>query len=201
MEQTMQLLPERILAHAKQLPEGAPVAAKGLLHLGSRAAIDQALHRLAGRGQLLRAGRGLYVLPVESRFGTRPPSIEQVVSAVATQRGEVIAPSGAAAANALGLTTQVPVRAVYLTSGRTRTLNIGKQTIELRHAPRWQLALADRPAGQAIRALAWLGPERAETAMRTLKRKLPPMVMIELTSVAPLLPDWLARTVSKAAHG
>ena len=174
----MQLLPEKILTHAKQLPEGAPVAAKGLLHLGSRAAIDQALHRLAGRGQLLRAGRGLYVLPVESRFGTRPPSIEQVVSAVATQRGEVIAPSGAAAANALGLTSQVPVRAVYLTSGRTRTLNIGKQTIELHHAPRWQLALADRPAGQAIRALAWLGPERAETAMRTLKRQLPPMVMI-----------------------
>jgi hypothetical protein len=122
-----------------------------------------------------------------------------VVSVVATQRGEVIAPSGAAAANALGLTTQVPVRAVYLTSGRSRTLNVGKQTVELRHAPRWQLALADRPAGQAIRALGWLGPEKAETAMRTLKRRLPPGAMRELTTVAPLLPDWLARTVSKAA--
>ena len=49
-------------------------------------------------------------------------------------------PTGAAAANALGLTTQVPVRSVYLTSGRSRTMILGKQVIELQHAPRWQFA-------------------------------------------------------------
>jgi hypothetical protein len=61
------------------------------------------------------------------------------------------------------LTTQVPVRSVYLTSGRSRKMHLGKQVVELRHAPRWQLALANRPAGEAVRALAWLGPERAES--------------------------------------
>lgn len=197
----MQRLTERILAHATQLPEGSPVSAKGLLHLGNRAAVDQALHRLAARGQIQRAGRGVYVLPVENRFGTRPPTVEQVVSAVAAQRGEVIAPSGAAAANALGLTTQVPVRAVYLTSGRSRTLKLGKQSVELRHAPRWQLTLANRPAGEALRALAWLGPERAEEAIEMLKRKMPPGAFSELVAVAPRLPTWLARSVGKAAYG
>lgn len=197
----MQRLTEQILAYAEGLPEGVPVAAKSLLHLGNRAAVDQALSRLAERGQLIRAGRGVYLRPVASRFGVRPPSVEQAVAALATQRGEVIVPSGAAAANALGLTTQNPVRSVYLTSGRSRTMNLGKQVVELRHAPRWQLALADRPAGQAVRALAWLGPEKAEGALRTLKRKLPPPAFGELVAAAPQFPTWLARSVGKVAHG
>jgi hypothetical protein len=196
----MHSLTEQIIEHAKRLPEGTPVAAKGLLHLGGRAAVDQALLRLAKRGQLIRAGRGLYLLPVTSRFGIRAPSVEQAVEALAAQRGEVIVSSGAAAANSLGLTTQVPVRSVYLTSGRTRMMNLGKQTVELRHAPRWQLAMAHRPAGQAVRALAWLGPDQAEAALQTLKRKLPPTAFNELVAAAPQFPTWLARSVGKAAH-
>lgn len=197
----MQRLSEQILAHAAALPDGAPLAAKSLLYLGNRAGVDQALSRLAERGQLIRAGRGVYLRPVVSRFGTRSPSVEQAVEALASQRGEVIVSNGAAAANALGLTTQVPVRSIYLTSGRTRTMTLGKQRVELRHAPRWQLALADRPAGQAVRALAWLGPEQAETALETLKRKLPPTAFGELVAAAPQFPTWLAQSVGKAAHG
>ena len=197
----MQRLTEQILAHAKGLPEGTPVAAKSLLHLGNRAAVDQALSRLAERTQLIRAGRGVYLRPITSRFGTRAPSVQQAVEALANQRGEVIVLSGAAAANTLGLTTQVPVRSVYLTSGRSRTMNLGKQVVELRHAPRWQLALAHKPAGEAVRALAWLGPEKAEAALKTLKRKLPPSTFSELVAAAPQLPTWFARSVGKVAHG
>lgn len=197
----MQRLTEQILTHAAGLPEGMPLAAKSLLHLGSRAGVDQALSRLAERGQLIRAGRGVYLHPVVSRFGTRAPSVEQAVEALASQRGEIIVPNGAAAANALGLTTQVPVRSVYLTSGRSRTMMLGKQRVELRHAPRWQLALAERPAGQAVRALAWLGPEQAETALKTLKRKLSPTAFAELVAAAPQFPTWLARCIGKVAYG
>ena len=143
-----------IIEEANRRPEGATLCAKSLPHLGSRAGVDQALSRLARRGKLLRAGHGLYVLPVESRLGVRAPSIEKVVEAVAAQRGETIAPSGATAANALGLTTQVPVRTVYLTSGPSRILQVGGQRVELKHAPPWQLVLPHRLAGQAVRALA-----------------------------------------------
>ena len=197
----MQRFTEEILTYAKGLPEGTSVAAKSLLHLGSRAAVDQTLSRLTERGQLIRAGRGVYLLPIASRFGARSPSVEQAVKALASQRGETIVPSGAAAANTLGLTTQVPVRSVYLTSGRSRKMNLGKQVVELRHAPRWQLAMAHRPAGEALRALAWLGPEKADVALQTLKRKLPPGAFSELVAVAPQLPTWLARSVGKAAYG
>ena len=78
---------------------------------------------------------------------------------------------------------------------------MGKQSVELRHAPKWQLSLSGKTAGQAVRALAWLGPEQAESALRTLKAKLPNAVLMELVMAAPQFPTWLARTVGKVAHG
>lgn len=57
----MERLTEAILHRTNSLPEGAPVIAKMLLHLGTRPAIDQSLSRLARRGKLLRAGRGMYL--------------------------------------------------------------------------------------------------------------------------------------------
>jgi hypothetical protein len=80
-------------------------------------------------------------------------------------------------------------------------MTLGRQVVELRHAPRWQLVLANRPAGQAVRALAWLGPENAEIALKTLKRKMPPGAFNELITAAPQLPTWLAQSIGRAAYG
>jgi predicted transcriptional regulator of viral defense system len=137
----MQSLSEHIRAYAEALPEGTPVVVKNLLHLSNRAAIGRALVRLVKEGALLRAGRGLYLCPVTTRFGRRAPMVERIMAALAAQSGEVIVPCGAAMANALGLTTQVPAREVHWTSGRSRTITLGKQVVELRHVPRAQLVL------------------------------------------------------------
>lgn len=192
----MKTLAQGVLKHATQVPEGTPLAAKELLHLGTRAAVDQTLSRLVRRGALIRVGRGLYVRPVESRFGRRAPSAIKTVEGLATQRGETIAVHGAVAANALGLTTQVPVREIYLTSGRSRRLKIGSQIVELRHAPSWQLVLPGRGAGDVVRALAWLGPERASGVIQKLKPRLPPTELEEIASTRSRLPSWMAKEVS-----
>lgn len=197
----MERLSETIVRYAEEQPEGTPVLAKGLLHLGSRAAVDQALSRLVRRGALLRAGRGVYVLPVESRFGRRPPSVEKTVTALAAARGERIANSGAMAANVLGLTGQVPVRRVFLTSGPSRTLTLGRERIELRHSPPWQLALAGRRAGEAVRALAWLGRDRAGEAAELVRERLSEEERRELGTVSAQMPGWLAGPVNAVAHG
>jgi hypothetical protein len=84
----------------------------------------------------------------------------------------------------------MPARVVYLTSGRSRTMSLGKQVIELQHALRWQLALANRPAREAIRAPAWLGPDKTEAALQTLKRKMPQDAFGELVAAVPQLPTW-----------
>ena len=188
----------RILEIAATLPEGTPLSARSLLHLGSRVAIDQALSRLARSGALLRAGRGLYVRPVRARFGVRSPASATVLARLAEQTGEIIVSQGAAAANALGLTTQVPVREMYLTSGRTRKLQLGAQTIELRHAPRWQLA--GHQAGEAVRALHWLGPIHGASGIARLAKNLRKPDVRELLSLRSRLPNWLAREVSALAE-
>jgi Family of unknown function (DUF6088) len=198
----VQTLAKNVLEHAAGFPEGTPFAAKELLHLGRRAAVDQVLSRLVQRGALLRAGRGIYVRPVESRFGTRAPSAIKMVEGLAAQRGEIVVAHGAAAANALGLTTQVPMRAVYLTSGPDRRLKLGAQTVELRHAPKWQLLFPGQVAGEVVRALAWLGPKKAGEAIQTLRATLPPSTLMEVASARSRLPQWLAQEVSAlVAHG
>jgi hypothetical protein len=148
----------------------------------------------------VRAGRGIYMRPIESRFGARLPVASEVVEAIAAQRGETIVRHGAAAANALGLTTQVPVREVYLTSGRNRRLKLGSQVVEFRHAPAWQLVLPGRPAGDVVRALAWLGPKLAGEALRTIERKLPRTELDAIVEARGRLPTWMAQEVSAFAN-
>jgi len=197
----MSKLPESILLHAQSLPEGGVLSPKEFLHLGSRAAVDQALSRLAKEGKLLRVARGTYVPPVSSRFGTRAPAPEKVVQALATRNGEVVTPHGAAAANALGLTQQVPIREVYLTSGRTRKLKLGRSEVTVKHAPRWMLALGSGEAGAAVRALAWMGPSHARESLAALRRSLPPSEWRMLTSARAALPSWMAKAIGEEALG
>jgi hypothetical protein len=196
----MERLTESILHETATLPEGTPITAKMWLHLGNRAALDQALSRLTRRGKLLRAGRGVYVAPVTSRFGSRAPSAQKVVEELSMRRGETVVSSGASAANALGLTTQVPTRTVYLTSGRSRKITLGKQIVHLQHAPAWQLTLAKEPAGEIVRALAWAGPERVNMVLKEIETKVPRSEFQRISQQISLLPLWMAAALSQVAH-
>lgn len=192
----MASLAEKIASGAEERPEGTPLSGKEFLHLGTRAAVDQAFSRLAKRGVLMRAGRGIYVQPVKSKHGVHAPSTAALLERLSATTGVPIAPTGAAAANALGLTTQVPVREVYLTAGRSRKLRLGARTVELRHAPSWQLVLPGRVAGDVVRALAWMGPGSAHSAIEPLRKKLSPAVLTEIAATRPQLPTWMAQQVS-----
>lgn len=195
----MNTLPQAILKQAQSLPEGSVLSPKEFLHLGSRAAIDQAFSRLSKKGKLLRVARGAYVAPVSSRFGSRPPSPEKVIQALAEQNGEVVVPHGASSANVLGLTQQVPIREVYLTSGKTRELTLGHSTVLVKHAPRWMMALGSGPAGAAVRALAWMGPTHAGKSLESLRRTLPNAEWQTLTSARASLPSWMAQAIGEEA--
>ena len=192
----MPSLPSQIMNHAAESPEGTLLCPSALLHLGSRAAVDQALSRLARKRELLRVCQGVYVWPVQTRFGPRPPAVEKVLASLSALWAETIVPYGGASANALGLATQVPVRSVYLTSGPNRKLKLGGLVVELRHAPRWQLVAPHRPAGDAVRALAWLGPEEVEANLETLEHKLTPEDIEELAATRAVMPAWLAEPMS-----
>ena len=195
----MSQLAHSILSQAQSLPEGGLLSPKEFLHLGSRAAIDQTLSRMAREGKLLRVGRGAYALPIQGRFGARPPSAQSVMEAMESTSGETVVASGAAEANSLGLTTQVPTREVYLTSGPSRRLKLGNREIELKHGNRWQMLLGKRPAGQAIRALIWFGPEQAPKILEVLRSKLSSQEWEAMRQARARLPSWMAKAVSEVA--
>ena len=197
----MSPLAHSILSQAQSLPEGGLLSPKEFLHLGSRAAIDQSLSRMAREGKLLRVGRGSYALPIQGRFGVRPPSSESVMEALESASGETVVASGAAEANFLGLTTQVPTREVYLTSGPSRRLKLGNREIELKQGNRWQMLLGKRPAGKAIRALIWFGPEQAPKILEILRSKLSIQEWEAIHQARARLPSWMAKAVSEVAIG
>ncbi len=192
----MASLPSQIMSHAADSPEGTLLCPSALLHLGGRAAVDQALSRLARKGELMRIYQGVYVRPVQTRFGPRPPALEKVLASLSALWGETIVPCGGMAANALGLTTQVPIRSVYLTSGPNRKLRLGELVVELRHAPRWQMTAPHRPAGEAVRALVWLGPKEVVAGLGAIGRKLSAEDIRELAASRAVMPAWMAEPVS-----
>ena len=83
----MRNLPSQIMSHAAESPEGTLLCPRALLHLGSRAAVDQALSRLSRKGKLMRVCQGIYVQPIQTRFGPRPPSVGKVIASVAELSG------------------------------------------------------------------------------------------------------------------
>jgi Family of unknown function (DUF6088) len=199
----MPAVAEKILQEIENLPEGAVIRAKEFLHLGTRAAVDQAIKRLKERNELMPIYRGAYVRPIKTRFGVRAPAPEKVVEGIAATSAETIVAHGAAAANSLGLTTQVPIKLVYLTSGRTRSFKLGAQVVELKRSPQWKLLPSHRAAGEAVRALDWIGERRAAEALTTLKRKLPKATIEELIALRPALPGWMSKSISQTLvpHG
>ena len=109
------------------------------LNLGSRAAIDQALSRNCKSGTLRRAGRGLYHVPtVHPLLGILGPGSTAFHAALTRKDNSRVLSTGAHAANALGLTDQVPMRPMLLTTDRSRQVKQGKGELILRHvSPRF----------------------------------------------------------------
>jgi len=189
---------QTILSSSKTRPEGSVLSPKEFLGHNTRAAVDQAFTRLTRSGKLIRVGRGTYVAPVSGRFGTRPPTSEAVIKSIVVKKGEEVATNGAAAANALGLTTQVPVQEVFVTSGRNHTLKLGKRTIMFKHAPHWQMTFGNRPAGMAVRALAWMGQAHAQETLAKIREKLPKEEWKAMVASRAAYPEWIAKLLGEA---
>lgn len=91
------------------------------------------LAELAKQGKLLRVAFGIYVKPIMSNFGPVMPTPYEIADAVAKRDDAKLLPHGTTAENYLGFSTQVPMNIIYLTSGTSRRLKIGKRTIIFKH--------------------------------------------------------------------
>ena len=182
-------LKSRIYGHGK----GSVFTPNDFLDLGGRDAVDKALSRLATRGEVRRLARGLYEYPREHpELGTLSPDIEKVAKALAGKDRLRLQPAGAYAANLLGLSEQVPAKAVFLTDGASRTVKIGRQEIQLRRTTPRNMAAAGRLSGLMMQAFRHLGRQHiTEQRMAHLKRTLPAKERNQLLKDLPLAPAWM----------
>jgi len=185
---------DKILKRIRGAGRGRVFTSTDFMDLGSRAAMDQALSRLNRSGRLRRIKTGLYYFPTVSKLLNRevPPAASEVAAAIARKNGWSVQASGAAAANALGLSTQVPAQVVLHTNGRSGTTEVGGVKVQLRHtAPRF--FLRNRPhSGQLLRAMRWLGQEGMDQqVIDRLRRILPMKAKKELKLALGSAPIWL----------
>jgi hypothetical protein len=132
--------------------------ADDLADLGSRSAVDLALHRLVSAGRVRRIARGFYDIPTINSLTGKPtaPDPNDVIDAL-TRKGRVrILVDGITAANDLGLTDAVPARVEVLTDGRLRPIKLGNLTLDFHYAAPSRLYWAGRPAMRFVQALHWL---------------------------------------------
>src|SRR5665213_583353 len=164
---------------------------------GNRAAVDQSLSRLAKEGKVRRISRGVYDIPkTHPTFGALSPDPDAIAKSIAAQAGYWLQPTPAHAANALGLSTQVPAQNVYLTDGSSRKIKVGNQIVHFKHAgPRAPLG-AGTSAGVALQAILAFGPDHITAGIIQQLRQSPPSdAKTGLKKLAHHAPDWMAPAI------
>ncbi len=195
----------QVLQRIRRKGAGRVFTPVDFLDLGSRNAVDLALSRHARSGGIRKLARGLYDLPrTSARFGRLSPGIDDVAAALKGRDQSRLQPAGAHAANVLGLSTQVPVRIVFLTDGRSRRVQLGKQQIVLKHTTPRQMATAGRISGTVIQALRWLGKHNIdERVLSGLRRRLSNADKQQLRADIRYAPAWIAdiiRSVTQSSR-
>jgi len=130
--------------------------------LGSRSAIDLALHRRKREGIIRRVIRGIYDYPRDSKAlrGPVSPDMDQVAHALARKFAWRIQPDGATAQNLLGLSTQVPARIVYLSDGPDRSYTVGKTLLAFEHTALKEAGFKLQESRLIVQALKAYGENR-----------------------------------------
>lgn len=173
------------------------------LDLGTRSAVGVALHRLARDGVIRRLARGLYDYPKQDRrYGILAPDPDAVAKAFSGRHAVRTQPSGAYAANLLGLSDDVPAKVVFLTDGPARRVKVGNQEIVLKRTSPRNMATAGRLSGRIIQALRHLGQAQVnEGTVRRLKRKLRDEDLKPLIKDVSYAPAWIAEILRELAKG
>lgn len=183
----------------KGFKRGKPFRSSNFLNLGSRAAVDQALWRLVKAGGITRIKSGIFVKPEKNAYvGEVLPGPEEVVRYFAHSSGNKIETNGAEAARRFGFSTQVSSQPVFLTNGPNRTFHLGNLHVQLKHVASRKMALAGRPAGEALSALWYLGRNEvtAET-FEQIEERLPSNEFAALINNKEIMPGWMRNALNE----
>lgn len=194
---------EQIVELVSSSPRGTLFFPEDFEETGSSEAVRKALQRLENKGGIRRVAHGIYVLPKESSYiGEVMPSAEEVAEAIAKRDKIRIIPTGVYALHALGLSTQIPLKLVFLTDGAARTINVGKRTIKLKRTTPKNLMAKGKISSLVIQALREIGkdmvrPDELTQILKLLKEE----DQQDLRHDIKLAPEWIKQIMKGAIDG
>jgi predicted transcriptional regulator of viral defense system len=164
------LVVEKEIAKAlKKNKKGSILFVDDFLDYGNPENIKKALLRLKQKGLLVRLAHGIYLFPkIDKELGLLFPSTEDIPKAIARRDRPRIVPTGVHALNKLGLSSQVPMKVVYLTDAAARSVKVGKRTISFKKASPKNLLAQGEISSLVIQALKTIGQKKLDND--TLKR-------------------------------
>ena len=191
-----------VLDLINDVPKGTIFFVESFLSVGNSRAVNKALERLVTKGVIIRVTQGIYTRPKQSALlGNIMPSVEEIATAIAGRDKARIVPTGVFALNALGLSTQVPLNAVYLTDGAARKIQIGKRNILFKKTTPKNLSAIGNLSKLVIQALKSIGinkvtADEEKQVLDMLKKEKRKNIEHDIA----LAPEWIRKIMRKALN-
>ena len=198
----MQSIDDQLISRIYGHQRGWVFSKNDFLDLGSDAAIRKALSRLQAKGTIRRVLRGVYDYPRISTLLGEPmgPDLDELAGALARKSGWRIQPSENTALNLLGLSTQVPAQAVYLSDGPSKSYEIGKRQLIFKKRRLKESGFKLRESEIVVQALKALGRERIDAKVRQkLSEKWTPDLWRKILRDTKTAPAWVCDNIRRIA--
>jgi hypothetical protein len=189
----MQAVQNKIIAQIYGNGRGWAFSKKDFAGIGRDDAIRKTLSRLDAQEKIRRVCRGIYDYPEYSALlgKTLSPDFDQVARAIARKSGWSIHPSGAAALNLLGLSTQVPAQILYLSDGPTKTTEAGPWLIQFKNTALKEMKLKPKTS-LMVQAIKSLGRDPFDDKRITeFRQAFTESDRIKILKDAPMVADWV----------
>jgi hypothetical protein len=194
------IVENNIANELKLLPQGSVFFVDDFLDFGNPESVKKALLRLKEKEILVRLAHGIYLYPkIDKEFGVLFPSTEDIAKAIARRDKARIVLTGVQALNKLGLSTQVPMKVVYLTDGATRNIKVGKRTITFKNTSPKNLSTKGEISSLVIQALKTIGQTKVdENTISKIKTLLQKEKIENIINDAKLAPAWINKILTKS---
>lgn len=159
------------------------------------------LNRLVEAGELNRIINGVYYRPkyLELIGEFEAPCVNEVANAIARKYNWTIAPSGNAALNLLGLSTQVPAKWTYISDGRYAKYRLNdKTTIEFKRRSNNEISNMSTLSAAIIQAIKAIGKDKiTDYQIDYLREKLSLKEKEDLIEDGKTTAAWVYKVIKK----
>lgn len=169
----MQIIEKTILNTLHRKGRGFVFSNRDFSDKSNATSIDKSLSLLAQRKQIRRISQGLYDFPRYNDIikEVLPPNIEIAAKAIARKLNWKIIPTGNKILNDLGLSTQVPSKYVFLSSGPSKIYNIMGASLEFKKVASKNINFKHEESALLVNAIKTIGLKNISDEVISIFRK------------------------------